>query len=1171
MKISGIDFPEPLLAALRDNRLVIFAGAGVSMGAPASLPSFKRLAGQIALGTGQEMENGEPPDRFLGRLQASGVKVHEVAAERLSDGDPQPNVLHCGLLGCFSNGQAVRVVTTNFDPLFERAAQSSFGSALPSYSAPALPRGGDFDGIVHVHGSLAGVKSMVLTDEDFGRAYLTEGWALRFLLDLFQAFSVLFVGYSHNDVVMSYLARALPTPDLSRPDAARRFALTDQATDRRWGLLGIEPIAYPMSNSGDHSGLGDGIAGLASYVGRDLLGWQRTIADIVQGPPPVDPEQQDLISDVVEDPDRVQFFTKVATDAKWIEWLARRDHLAALFDPSAAADDDGVSSRLAWWLSSRFAREHSDELLRVFGSQRMRPGARLWGALVLTLVAKDEDTGQIPEWKPVVVDKWISVLLGHIPQGAQFVDVRLGNLAEAAAQAGLEDALIDCFDVLAGLSLASRYGVADRAWALNKIWTANLAPRVPLVAERLLRPVLARLEARHRQAGTWENATRESGSAVWRRSRIDEQDGEGRNYDSNDVLIDAARDCLLHLLQHEPQTAAAHLDQMIRSEAPLVRRIAVHSAAMRSDLSADEQAEWLLNEVSLHDRACQRELRLFAQDTFGILSDRSKQRFLLAVDDYPYQAEMQDAQMKVAVADVKMDWLAWLHQVDSDCALAAAAAQRLGQEFPELSIERDLDLDAGRSEVGWVTRESPWTADELLASPAKEWLPQLLEFKGDDPLGPRLGRLLEQVREAAGERFDWGIDLADALDEDGHWDSALWRPLFEAWQLETEEAEFRQVLARLGSTDLQRHHSKALGRVFATLVSGGGRPYATQLLSVANDLASSLWSDLSEDADRAAGLDWYTKAINHAAGPIAEFWLNSLSLALREDAADCERLEEPYRSAFDTMVQDRTHNGRMARAVLCRAFSFLLHVDETWTRERLVPFLTEPPNSDEFQAAWDGLMRASLDLSTVDALTPAFLSAANHVQAFIDSHTRETFTAYLVGWLIDVVDDPIDVWIPSFLVNAADEDRQQFAWEIGRRLGDMSEAETEELWRRWLRRYWGNRVNGVPIPPRPSEMATMLDWLLHLGGLFREAVQLAVQMPHSEVVPFMLIDGLKEGAQCEQEPDSVADLLIWMGKSESGLPPGWEWGGLIERVLEAGVTADRAESLHELRAGLGLS
>ena len=64
--------------------------------------------------------------------------------------------------------------------------------------------------------------------------YLTEGWARRFLVDLFRSFTVLFVGYNHNDTVMTYLARALPPGD-----EHLRFVLTDDADLGRWQLLGI--------------------------------------------------------------------------------------------------------------------------------------------------------------------------------------------------------------------------------------------------------------------------------------------------------------------------------------------------------------------------------------------------------------------------------------------------------------------------------------------------------------------------------------------------------------------------------------------------------------------------------------------------------------------------------------------------------------------------------------------------------------------------------------------------------------------------------------------------------------------------------------------------------------------------------------------------------------------
>ena len=225
MKVSDVEFPDSLLSALRDGSLVVFAGAGVSMGEPSGLPDFKSLAKEIARGTGQDLDEEESEDRFLGRLHDEGKKVHELAAQTLVSGQPQPTQLHTDLLRLFPAQQSVRLVTTNFDMLFEQAAEEVFDSKPEVFRAPALPLGSKFNGLVHVHGAVDRADDMVLTDSDFGRAYLTEGWARRFVLGLFNSYTVLFVGYSHSEVVMNYLARALP------PTGVQRFVLTKK---RRW-------------------------------------------------------------------------------------------------------------------------------------------------------------------------------------------------------------------------------------------------------------------------------------------------------------------------------------------------------------------------------------------------------------------------------------------------------------------------------------------------------------------------------------------------------------------------------------------------------------------------------------------------------------------------------------------------------------------------------------------------------------------------------------------------------------------------------------------------------------------------------------------------------------------------------------------------------------------------
>ncbi len=124
--------------------------------------------------------------------------------------------------------------------------------------------GDDFSGIVYLHGRLGKLsKQLVVTDQDFGRAYLLDAWAARFLERMFGNYTVLFVGYSHDDVVMRYLGRALG------PGAAR-YLLTDQPDSSDWRPLGIKPIKYSVVD-GSYAELDDAIERWAELASMGLL------------------------------------------------------------------------------------------------------------------------------------------------------------------------------------------------------------------------------------------------------------------------------------------------------------------------------------------------------------------------------------------------------------------------------------------------------------------------------------------------------------------------------------------------------------------------------------------------------------------------------------------------------------------------------------------------------------------------------------------------------------------------------------------------------------------------------------------------------------------------------------------------------------------------------------
>ena len=405
MKIAEIDFPDPLLDALRDGKLVVFAGAGVSMGKPACLPDFEGLADRVAASTGQTRQDSEPVDRFLGRLQHAGVDVHARASQALSRGDLEPTELHRDLLRLYSGAGVIRIVTTNFDRLFEQVSKNVLESGPEVFQAPALPLGNDFNGIVHVHGAVSHPGGMVLTDKDFGRAYLTEGWARRFLVALFGQFTVLFVGYGHNDTVMNYMARALP-----ESAASRRFALTGEhdADLQRWRILGIEPISYPQSSLHDYSGLNQGVHGLAGFITRSVLDWQREITEIaLKKPPLLSEEEAGLIEDALKDETRTRFFTDAASSPEWIDWLDKRKHLDALFSSGDLSKRDVV---LVWWLAERFAFTCADKLFLLIARHDTNLNPFFWQIL-------GQNIG-LDKQNPVdkdVFSRWISLLLATAP------------------------------------------------------------------------------------------------------------------------------------------------------------------------------------------------------------------------------------------------------------------------------------------------------------------------------------------------------------------------------------------------------------------------------------------------------------------------------------------------------------------------------------------------------------------------------------------------------------------------------------------------------------------------------------------------------------------------------------------------------------------------------------
>jgi hypothetical protein len=282
-KTGGITVPALLLRQLREGRMVLFAGAGLS--AQAGLPTWHALLTDVIGATVAEAMSSDDTERELQQMLDAG-KLLQVAdhckdalgpggytqllAERLGDGGRQVPEAH---------RLAVRLpfaafITTNYDKLLERAYAEVHGGlprTLTNRDTEALGRL-LFDRapfILKAHGDLDKPDSLVFTSRDYrdlihGNAAFNAAFSA-----ILQTHSVLFAGYSLADPDFNLLMdRQLLT---FRGFAPERYALMSGVgpleVEYLWRVTQIRVIGYP---DGEHafvprffSALGEGVGAIA--------------------------------------------------------------------------------------------------------------------------------------------------------------------------------------------------------------------------------------------------------------------------------------------------------------------------------------------------------------------------------------------------------------------------------------------------------------------------------------------------------------------------------------------------------------------------------------------------------------------------------------------------------------------------------------------------------------------------------------------------------------------------------------------------------------------------------------------------------------------------------------------------------------------------------------------
>lgn len=319
------DIPDRLIALQERGEVVFLCGAGISQ--RYGLPSFYKLTTDIYADLGESWEGYAAEEDAMG-LDKDGKERGPAAldralfalSKRLRGTDTASRIRAEGLLTTaieknlqpplgpflahrdiwtFSRDPEMRqrIVTTNFDTLFERAGPPEVASRACADLPP--PLGTDFTGVLHLHGRIADADlglsrtSLVLNSAEFGEAYLRSGWAARYVYDLARATTIVILGYGADDPPMRYILEVLTADRERYPDIREIFAFVPSAPDGPsreriaaiWEAKGATAIIYDSRDSKDHDTLYETISTWAEFA-ADPTGWRRGHASRILGQDP---------------------------------------------------------------------------------------------------------------------------------------------------------------------------------------------------------------------------------------------------------------------------------------------------------------------------------------------------------------------------------------------------------------------------------------------------------------------------------------------------------------------------------------------------------------------------------------------------------------------------------------------------------------------------------------------------------------------------------------------------------------------------------------------------------------------------------------------------------------------------------------------------------------------
>ncbi|SDI57255.1 protein of unknown function [Pseudobutyrivibrio sp. 49] len=1102
MYFNGIDFPNEIVEAIKKGKFVVFAGAGASVDKPTSLPDFETLTNMIAEDTGETKKKNDLCEVFLGALEAKGIDVRGAAAGILSDSCKEHNKLHETIVDLFNCRDDIKIVTTNYDQMFEHVIQSR-NEVIDVYNAPTLPLGNDISGIVHIHGNVNNPKYMVLTDEDFGKAYLTEGYASRFLVRLFESYTILFIGYSYNDTILRYLTRAM-----SRNDGCRRYILTDdEKTD--WSLLGINPIVFPKRS---YAVMRDGLRKLGVGSKKGLLEWKSQF-ELFKYSPPRDMTGDKEIEYCLENEERSLILAKTICGKEWMDYLDKKNIFADCFSADCKGD-----SNLIWgdWLCKNFVGKDDKSFLELIFHHKNKISPKLANGIASHLITIN---GEIDE---AFLADYILLIEKYIEN--DWTIVKLIEITSSKKQWKtsflLLQKLFSLNMVLIQKGWIKPEGVEFKHtflgsyFLIDMAWNRMIENAVEFYPREIISFVEAKIQELHQK---YEIVGQGINDGVAFEIAILDIENKKDSYRENqlEILANMYVESVLRLHKDENAFLRQVLLNDLNSDSALMRKIALRAFRETSAFSPSEKVTFIVNNEYLDNTECKEQVFLLVAKCFPQLSDSEKKNLIQAIKEL-------DSGDKSSVSYRVYNWIVWLNRADLSDQYTHKLKEQLQNEYG-YKESKHPELILSPTEVEWSHNQSPVSEEKFISLEIDKVINWLVSFNENPFEGPSREGLLNTFSACITKNVAWGKKVFEHLVKKEIWNEDIWqRGIYASMNSDCSLDDalwalrlFNNNISSIGNVTLIAEY------LWKMVERSDAREFVLKYESEFYEITQNLWTERNKkEIDDLKGGRIIEATLYTALGYILFSWIYMVSF--HEERI----IPAQYQDCFNDALSLKTTEKNVARCILVGHFNFFCYRDKNWSLDKLAPLLISN-NKDCFTSSWGGIVYFSsrINSDTVDIIEPIYFKALKHID-WLDDEALRAFTELLLTLMIYVVDKPTLKYIPEYYKCISTRKRTILINTINSRLRDMDASKKLEWWNSWLKRFIVNRKNNKPCILEEEENQEILDLVTVFPEQFEDVVEVVCKgkMPKKIDSSFWL--QLQEMNLSSEKPHYMAKLLI---------------------------------------------